>query len=218
MEQYRMVFQHDRVGRLVDAQEFEHLAFRIDRFAPDLLAELRDSCAGSLLEKGDRLILKHLYTERRVVPLDLYVREQPAFEARAAIADWGVALKDLAAANVFPGDFLLKNFGVTRHSRVVFYDYDELCLLSECNFRRLPRANHLEDEMAAEPWFSVGPSDIFPEEFPSFLGLPEPLAEIFGEKHGDLFSVDFWKGTQSRIQAGEILDVFPYPKERRLRH
>jgi isocitrate dehydrogenase kinase/phosphatase len=152
-----------------------------------------------------------------VAPLDVYVREQEARQAEAAIVDWGMALKELAAADVFPGDFLLKNFGVTRHGRVVFYDYDELCLLSECKFRRLPRARHDDDEMASEPWFSVGPSDIFPEEFPNFLGLPESLARVFTERHGDLFSVEFWQDTQARILNGEILDLYPYPKERRLR-
>jgi hypothetical protein len=68
----------------------------------------------------------------------LFLREADPAAAESAIIDYGNALRDLAASNVFPGDLLLKNFGVTSHGRVIFYDYDELCLVSDCVFRDLP--------------------------------------------------------------------------------
>ena len=136
--------------------------------------------------------------------------------AVAAARDYGQAIKDLAASNIFPGDILTKNFGVTRHGRVVFYDYDELCFLTDCNFRDLPQATTYEEEMSAEPWFSVRENDIFPEEFPRFLGLPEPARTALMTEHADLFRADFWRATQEKLRAGEILEVFPYAAERRL--
>src|SRR6185503_2509662 len=112
-----------------------------------------------------------LYTERRMTPLNLYLREVDSRHAQDAIVDYGEAIKDLARTNIFPGDMLLKNFGVTRHRRVIFYDYDELCLLTTCHFRDLPAARDDLEETGAEPWYYVGPHDIFPEEFLTFLGL-----------------------------------------------
>ena len=216
-DRYELVFRHDRVGRLVDAQEFEQLRFRRDRFAPDLLEELLTECASSVQDDGDTLTFAHLYTERRVIPLNLYLRDAEREPARRALLDYGRAIKELAAANIFPGDFLLKNFGVTRHARVVFYDYDELCRLSDCRFRELPAPRHHEDELAAEPWFSVAENDIFPEEFRRFLGLPKALRSSFETHHGDLFRVDFWKDLQNRHRAEDVVDIFPYPARRRLR-
>ncbi|MCH7779489.1 MAG: bifunctional isocitrate dehydrogenase kinase/phosphatase, partial [Acidobacteria bacterium] len=216
-ERYELVFRHDRVGRLVDAQEFEQLRFRRDRFSPELLEELLAECASTVEDDGETLTFRHLYTERRVTPLNLYLRNADRESGRRALLDYGRAIKELAAANVFPGDFLLKNFGVTRHGRVVFYDYDELCPLSDCRFRELPPARHDEDEFSAEPWFGVGANDIFPEEFRRFLGLPKALRSSFETHHGDLFRVGFWKDLQERHRAGEVVDVFPYPARRRLR-
>ncbi|MCC6190058.1 MAG: bifunctional isocitrate dehydrogenase kinase/phosphatase [Anaerolineales bacterium] len=213
---YQLVFQHDRAGRLVDAQEFEHLEFDRARFTDGLLAELLAEAAESVRVEGDRVIIKHLYTERRVMPLNLYVRGAPGPAAREAVFDYGQAIKDLAAANIFPGDLLLKNFGVTRHGRVIFYDYDELCALSECRFRDLPRAASLDEEMSAEPWYYVDEADIFPEEFLQFLGFPAPLRALFLEAHGDLLTAGFWRQMQARHQAGEIVDIFPYKAARRL--
>ncbi len=217
MRKYELVFVRDRVGRLADAQEFEMLDFPLDRFSGELLDELvRD--AGQSVEVGrDRVIVKHLYTERRVTPLDLYLQRAAAEAARDAVIDYGHCIKDLAAANIFPGDMLLKNFGVTRHGRVIFYDYDELCLLTECNFRRMPEPRYPEDELRAEPWFYVGPNDIFPEEFSAFLQLRGELGDAFLEIHADLLEVDFWHQMQQRIEAGEVMDVFPYRESRRLR-
>ena len=216
LERYRLVFQHDRVGRLVDAQEFEHLEFPRERFTEALLGELLLHASRSAEVRGDDVVLHHLYAERRVTPLNLYLREAAAGLARKAVIDYGNAIKELAAANIFPGDFLLKNFGVTRHGRVVFYDYDELCLLEQCRFRELPRPRNPEEELSAEPWFTVGPDDIFPEEFRRFLGLPAALRQEFEERHADLFTVAFWRSMQARHVQGELLDVIPYPAVRRL--
>jgi isocitrate dehydrogenase kinase/phosphatase len=216
-QRYELVFRHDRVGRLVDAQEFEQLRFRRDRFSPELLEELLAECGSSVEDDGGALTFGHLYTERRVTPLNLYLRDADRESGRRAVLDYGRAIKELATANIFPGDFLLKNFGVTRHGRVVFYDYDELCRLSDCRFRELPAARHDEDEFSAEPWFSVGENDIFPEEFSRFLGLPKALRSSFETHHGDLFGVGFWKDLQELHRAGEMPDIFPYPARRRLR-
>jgi isocitrate dehydrogenase kinase/phosphatase len=218
VERYRLVFERDRVGRLVEAQRFEQLKFRRSRFSETLLAELRASAAGTVEIDDMHVTIRQLYTERKVRPLNLYIREVADAAAERAVTDYGRAIKELAAANIFPGDFLLKNFGVTRHGRVVFYDYDELCLVTDCNFRRLPTPRIPEDELAAEPWFTVGPQDIFPEEFRKFLGLSGRLREVFEEHHRELFTVEFWRRTQQRCRAGELLDFYPYASRQRLRH
>ena len=179
LERYQLVFQHDRAGRLADVQEFEHLAFARDRFSDELLAELASGAADTVTI-GERIVdIKHLYTERRMTPLNLYLREVGRATARDAIVDYGQAVKDLAATNIFPGDMLLKNFGVTRHGRVVFYDYDELCPVTDCNFREMPPAQEFDEEFGSEPWFYVGPNDIFPEEFILFMGLAGDQRDAF---------------------------------------
>ena len=218
MAKYYLVFKHDRAGRLVDAQEFEHLKFDRSRFSEDLLEKLQRVAGGSVEVDGDHVVIKHAYVERRVTPLNIYLNEVDEIKGRAAIIDYGQAIKDLAATNIFPGDMLLKNFGVTRHGRVVFYDYDELSFLSECTFRVMPTSTSYEEELSAEPWFSVGENDIFPEEFRYFLGLKQELKDLFLQKHADLLGVDFWQQIQGRIKGGNILDIFPYEESRRLRH
>jgi isocitrate dehydrogenase kinase/phosphatase len=217
MAKYYLVFKHDRAGRLVDAQEFEHLKIDRSRFSEGLIEQLRRVAGGNVEVADDHLVIKHAYVERRVTPLNIYLSEVDEIKARAAIMDYGQAIKDLAATNIFPGDMLLKNFGVTRHGRVVFYDYDELSFLSECTFRVMPASTSYEEELSAEPWFSVGENDIFPEEFRYFLGLKEELKDLFLQKHSDLFEVDFWHQIQDRIKAGKMLDIFPYEESRRLR-
>ncbi len=212
MEHYKMVFQRDRVGRMVDFQEFEHLRLDRSRFSDELINQLREAAAGTVEVDEDAVVLHHLYSERRVVPLDLYVRERDEKAVMAALLDFGDAIKELAASNVFPGDVLLKNFGVKQDGRVVFYDYDELCLLSEVNFRQLPPPSDFEDEMAGEPWFYVGPNDVFPEELERFLGIAEPYRERFRAVHGDLFKVEFWHAMQQRHAAGELIPLFPYTR------
>jgi isocitrate dehydrogenase kinase/phosphatase len=216
MERYQLVFKHDRAGRLADVQEFEYLAFARSRFSEALLAELASECSETVVI-GPRVVeIKHAYVERRMVPLNLYVREAELPAARDAIIDYGQAVKDLAATNIFPGDMLLKNFGVTRHGRVVFYDYDELCLVTDCNFREMPTASDENDEYSSEPWFYVGPNDIFPEEFINFMGLGGELRQCFLSSHGELLTPQYWSRIQVRHRAGELLDIIPYSSRRRL--
>ena len=218
LEKYHLVFHHDRAGRLVGAQEFEHLQFESRRFAPDLLEELRTQAQDAVEVDGDRVVIHHLYTERRVTPLDLYLRQAPPpADAVEAVLDYGEALRDLAATNIFPGDLLLKNFGVTRQRRIVFYDYDELCLLTDCNIRHLPPPPSEAEEWAGEPWFYASDRDVFPEEFGHFLELRGPLRDAFLAEHGDLLAVPFWDRMQVAHRQGLILDLFPYAQERRLR-
>ncbi|HYV84599.1 MAG TPA: bifunctional isocitrate dehydrogenase kinase/phosphatase [Patescibacteria group bacterium] len=215
-DKYRLVFRHDRAGRLVDAQEFEHLVFDVRRFAEPLLVELLAQASERVAVRDGRVVITHLYTERRLRPLDVYLREAGPAEARAAVVDYGQVLKDLAATNIFPGDMLLKNFGVSRHGRLIFYDYEELCRLTDCHFRILPEPRDDWEDGGAEPWFHVGERDIFPEEFRSFLGLKGDLLETFLKHHADLLSVPFWHRMQEQLQRGEIVDIYPYPAARRL--
>lgn len=213
---YELVYSHDRAGRLVDAQAFEHLKIDRQRFSKDMLAEMLPQARQTVCVDDRHVIIAHAYVERRVTPLDIYVRESEPELARAAVIDYGNAIKDLALTNIFPGDMLLKNFGVTRHGRVVFYDYDELTLLTDCNFRRVPPRASYEDELAAEPWFHINKGDIFPEEFVHFLGLSEPLRQVFLEYHGDLCDVAFWRETQAGLRRGELFHIFPYAETMRL--
>ena len=215
-DKYQLVFVHDRVGRLADAQEFEHLEFKTRWFAPELLADLQRNAGRTVQVDGDRVIIRHLYTERQVEPLDVFLARVPRDAAERAIVGYGNAIRDLAAANIFTGDMLLKNFGVTRHGRIIFYDYDELCLLTDCRFRRVPEAVHPDDEMAADPWFHVGDNDVFPEQFRPFLVPSGPLGQTFLEHHADLLTVDYWLAMQQRQRAGEVVEFFPYPQARRL--
>ena len=217
MAKYYLVFKHDRAGRLVDAQEFEHLKFHRSRFSENLLEQLQRVAGENVEVVDNHVVVKHAYVERRVTPLNLYLNEVAESKARTAIIDYGQTIKDLAATNIFPGDMLLKNFGVTRHGRVVFYDYDELSLLSECNFRVMPPSKSYEEELSAEPWFSIGENDVFPEEFSRFLGLKGELKDLFLQEHADLFGVDFWHEIQARIKERKIMDIFPYEPSKRLR-
>jgi isocitrate dehydrogenase kinase/phosphatase len=216
MERYDLVFKHDRAGRLVDAQEFEHLTFERNRFTDALLSELTAVAPKIVHISHDTVDIEHLYIERRLTPLNLYVKETTGHAALQAVIDYGRAIKDLAATNIFPGDILLKNFGVTRHGRVVFYDYDELCRITDCKFRKLPQPRDLDEEFESEPWFYVGPLDIFPEEFRTFLGLQEPLRSVFINHHGDLFETEFWKRMQLVHKTGDVIDIVPYPENRKL--
>ena len=217
MDKYRLVFRHDRAGRLADVQQFEHLEFERARFTDDLLRELLATASERVRIEGDRVVLSHLYTERRLRPLDMYLKEVDGAAARDAVLDYGQVMRDLAAANIFPGDMLLKNFGVSRHGRLIFYDYDELCALTDCRFRELPPPTSDLEETAGEPWFYVGPRDIFPEEFRSFLGLADDLRRLFLEAHGELLGTAFWRGLQERHRRGEVVDIYPYRAAHRLR-
>jgi isocitrate dehydrogenase kinase/phosphatase len=216
MQKYRQVFLHDRVGRLVDAQEFRDLRLPRHHFEPGLLAELCGECAESVQIDGDDLLLRHCYIERRLRPLNLHVREAAPDEARAAVLDYGQAIKDLARSNIFPGDLLLKNFGVSRIGRVIFYDYDELCLVEQCRFRSLPQPRDGDETRPLEDWYSVRHSDVFPEEFRHFLGLPEPLREALFAAHAEIFDPVWWNALRERFIAGGHADVTPYPASARL--
>jgi isocitrate dehydrogenase kinase/phosphatase len=203
MERYQFVFRHDRAGRLVDAQEFKRLRLPRSRFMPALIEELLHEASESCRVDGDDLIVEHCYIERRLRPLNLFLREAEPAAAESAIIDYGDALRDLAASNVFPGDLLLKNFGVTSHGRVIFYDYDELCLVSDCVFRDLPRARNEEEEMSAEPWFHCGPHDVFPEQWLPFLSIPPALSEVFIRQHECLLTAAWWRTQAALAQQGQ---------------
>ncbi|GAB3184951.1 bifunctional isocitrate dehydrogenase kinase/phosphatase [Hydrogenophaga aquatica] len=230
---YLLVKQHDRVGRMADTLEFSGVGFPRERFSDELIAEIQKH-APSQIEIGDRngdgnieVLIRHVYIERRMIPLNIYLQE--AFDAlqknpgdeRArgqiehAVVEYGKAIKDLVAANIFPGDMLWKNFGITRHGKVVFYDYDEIEYITDCNFRRVPPPRDEEEEMSGEVWYSVGPHDVFPETFEPFL-LGHPLVrEVFMKHHANLLDPGFWQAHKERILAGHVHDVFPYERERR---
>jgi len=214
---YKLVFRHDRAGRLVDAQEFQELTFDTSRFSPALLKAFRVTASETVMIRKDQLRIRHLYTERRLTPLDIFIEEASISDAREAVLDYGRSIKELAATNIFPGDLFLKNFGVTSHGRIVFYDYDELCLLTDCNFRKLPPARGYDDEMSSEPWFFVDDKDIFPEEFRTFLRFPDHLRTVFENAHADLFDVDFWRDIQDRLKTGAVIHIFPYRESLRFR-
>ncbi|MEY2800579.1 MAG: hypothetical protein RL513_163 [Pseudomonadota bacterium] len=222
---YLLVKQHDRVGRMADTLEYSEVAFARDRFEDELIEEIR-KFAPSQLEISDRdgdgheeVIIKHLYIERRMIPLNIYLQE--AFDAGAtaqierAVVEYGNAIKDLVAANIFPGDMLWKNFGVTRNGKVVFYDYDEIEYITDCNFRRVPPARNEDDEMSGEIWYAVGPRDVFPETFGPFLLGNPAVREVFMRHHPDLLDAAFWQSHKERIESGHVFDVFPYEPEKR---
>jgi isocitrate dehydrogenase kinase/phosphatase len=234
---YLLVKQHDRVGRMADTLEYSEVGFPRDRFDDELIAEI-EKFAPSQLEISDRdgdgqteVIIKHVYIERRMIPLNIYLQE--AFDLGAGahatesttqrareqiergVIEYGNAIKDLVAANIFPGDMLWKNFGVTRHGKVVFYDYDEIEYITDCNFRRVPPPRNEEDEMSGEVWYSVGPKDVFPETFGPFLLGNPAVREVFMKHHADLLDASFWQAHKERIARGHVYDVFPYEREKR---
>ena len=212
---YQLVKVHDRVGRMADTQEFFNLRFARDRFDDALLAELQATCASSIEFDGDEVIIRHCYTERRMTPLNIWLNDAPEDTWEPVLDDYGWAIKQMAAANIFAGDMLLKNFGVTRHGRVVLYDYDEIVYLTEVNFRKVPVAMTPEHEMAAEPWYSVGVNDVFPEEFPTFLFTDKRPREIFQRLHPEIFDPKWWQSTQQAIKEGHLMDFFPYRSDHR---
>lgn len=214
-QKYRIVSMHDRVGRMADSHMFDNFVFDLDRFSDELIAELQETAPSKVRIENGKLEIRHLYVEKKMIPLNLYLETATPEEAEEVINEYGNAIKQMAAVNIFPGDMLLKNFGVTRLRRVVFYDYDEIGYLTEYNFRKIPEARSYEEELSGEPWYSVGPNDVFPEEFPRFLiGRPD-IREMFLKKHGDLFEPKFWVEMQQTLKRKEIVDVFPY--RRRLR-
>ncbi|MES2741586.1 MAG: bifunctional isocitrate dehydrogenase kinase/phosphatase [Pseudomonadota bacterium] len=216
-EKYLLVKHHDRVGRMADTLEYSNVAFPRARFSDDLLAELQHFAPSLVEQDGDQIIVRHLYIERRMVPLNIWLANAERDNDDAAIEhgvlEYGNAIKELVAANIFPGDMLYKNFGVTRHRRVVFYDYDEIEYISDCHFRAIPAARNEEDDMAAEPWYPIGKYDVFPEQFGRFLLGNAKIRRFFLRHHADLLTPAFWQQRKQRILDGVIEDVFPYPQQ-----
>jgi isocitrate dehydrogenase kinase/phosphatase len=212
---YLLVKTHDRVGRMADTLEYTRVAFPKHRFEEALLAELRHFCPSVIEESGDDLVLRHVYIERRMVPLNLYLQDATPEQLERAVIEYGNAIKDLVAANIFPGDMLWKNFGATRHGKVVFYDYDEIEYLTDCNFRHVPVPRNEEEEMSGEVWWPVAPRDVFPETFAPFLLGDPRVREVFLRHHADLLDADYWNQQKDRILAGHVHDVFPYDVQRR---
>ena len=218
MGKYLLVKTHDRVGRMADTLEYTNVAFPRARFDDALVAELKHHCASVFEEDGDALVIRHLYIERRMIPLNIYLHDATPAQIEHAVIEYGNAIKDLVAANIFPGDMLWKNFGVTRHGKVVFYDYDEIEYITDCKFRRVPTPRNEEEEMSGEIWYHVGPKDVFPETFAPFLLGNDNVREVFMKHHADLLDADFWQGHTERIAAGHVHDVFPYDADKRFRH
>jgi isocitrate dehydrogenase kinase/phosphatase len=179
-----------------------------------MLQELLEECSENVQADGADLIVNHVYIERQMTPLNLFVRSATPEQAELAVIDYGQCIRDLAYTNIFAGDLLLKNFGVTRHNRVIFYDYDELCRVTDCRFRDVPQATSDEDEMRAESWFYVGENDVFPETFLRFLGFEGRLHEAFVGKHGEILDAGWWRTLQERLAAGDLVEVLPYHPHR----
>ena len=217
MGKYQLVKLHDRVGRMADSWEYSQVTLPRARCSPELLEELRAYCP-SQLEFGEGTVtIRHVYIERRMTPLNLYLTKASDADLEHAMIEYGNAIKELAGATIFPGDMLYKNFGVTRLNRVVFYDYDEIEYMTDCNFRSVPQAHNDEDEMSAEAWYRVEKRDMFPEHWGPFLLGDDRIRAAFLKHHGDLLTPEFWSTRRERILAGHLEDVFPYPQERRFR-
>jgi isocitrate dehydrogenase kinase/phosphatase len=215
---YLLVKQHDRVCRMADTLEYSNVAFPRSRFEDELVAELKHFCGSLIEEDGGDLVIRHVYIERRMVPLNIYLHDATREQIERAVVEYGNAIKDLVAANIFPGDMLFKNFGVTRHGKIVFYDYDEIEYLTDCNFRRVPQAHNEEEEMSSEVWYRVGPKDVFPETFGPFLLGNPAIREVFMKHHAELLDASFWQGHKERILAGHVHDVFPYDPAKRFKN
>ena len=212
---YQLVKEHDRVGRMADTQEFENFVLEKRHISPALMELLLQEAAEKITDLGEQIVIRHLYIERRMVPLNIWLEQVEGQQLRDAIEEYGNAIRQLAAANIFPGDMLFKNFGVTRHGRVVFYDYDEICYMTEVNFRDIPPPRYPEDELASEPWYSVSPGDVFPEEFRHWLCADPRIGPLFEEMHADLFRADYWRALQNRIREGHVEDVYAYRRRQR---
>jgi isocitrate dehydrogenase kinase/phosphatase len=215
---YLLVKQVDRVGRMADTLEFSDVALPKARFAPSLLNELRRQIPSLLEEEDNTIVIRHVYIERRLQPLNIFLDNGTDEQIDHAVREYGNAIRELSAANIFPGDLLWKNFGVTRFGRVVFYDYDEIEYLTDCNFRRIPPPRNPEDEMSGEAWYSVAKNDVFPEEFATFLLGSPRIRNAFMRYHSDLLSAESWQATQEKIRGAHVVDFFPYPENIRFCH
>jgi isocitrate dehydrogenase kinase/phosphatase len=217
LEKYRWVYKHDKYGRLADTHEFDNLTLLRDTFTPALLEELLMVASRSVKLKGERVLIKHTFTERKMCPLNLFIEENPLDFVKKVIVDFGNALKELAYANIFPGDLLMKNFGVTRDYRVVFYDYDEITFVTSCNFRQIPLPQNNEELYAVQPMYEVKPNDIFPEEFKNYLLPQGELRNILIDSHPELFQVSFWEEVKQMHLKGHPFEIISYDKRNCLR-
>ncbi|MGA7817036.1 bifunctional isocitrate dehydrogenase kinase/phosphatase [Caballeronia sp.] len=214
-DKYQLVKRHDRLGRMADTLEYSSVALPLSRLDDALIRELRKEVPSMIEYEGDNLVIEHLYIERRMTPLNLYLQNGSLADIEHGIREYGNAIKELIQANIFPGDMLYKNFGVTRHGRVVFYDYDEIEYLTDCNVRKVPQARNEEDEMSGEPWYTVGPHDIFPETYNTFLLGDPRVRDVFMKHHADFFDPALWQKHKELIIKGEIADIFPYERSAR---
>jgi isocitrate dehydrogenase kinase/phosphatase len=217
MRKYALVKHHDRAGRMTDILEYSDVAFPRSRFSPELLAELKHVAPSQVEEDGEQIIVRHLYIERRMTPLNLYLEGADDAQRIHAVREYGEAVRELAMVNIFAGDLLFKNFGVTRYGRVVFYDYDEIEYLADCRFRRMPAPPPGYDEMSADVWYPVGPLDVFPEEFATFLLTDAGVREAFLAFHRDLLDAAWWENVQKGITSGLPAEVLSYAATARFR-
>ncbi|MFN3997264.1 bifunctional isocitrate dehydrogenase kinase/phosphatase [Algoriphagus sp.] len=216
-EKYKLVSLHDRVGRMADTHEFEYFKIPLSRISSDLIKELKNTTNSLLQINGNNLIIKHLYTERKMIPLNIFLESCTVEEGMRAVEDYGRAILQLAQANIFPGDMMTKNFGLTRQKRVIFYDYDEIEFLGDMNFREKPKPENFEQIYAPEPWYEIKKNDVFPEDFRRWMIGRTDLKPHFLEYHKELFDPNYWSSIQKRIQNGELIHAFPYPEEIRFR-
>lgn len=212
---YTLVKMHDRVGRMADTLEYSDVALPRARFSQALIDNLQEVAPSKIELEDELVIIKHVYIERRMTPLNIYLQSATPEQLRAAIHDFGDAIKQMISVNIFPGDMLLKNFGVSRHGRVIFYDYDEIEYLTDVNFRKIPQAQNEEDEMAEKPWYFVAANDVFPEQFLTFVLNKPYYREPFLERHKDLLDPAYWQDKQQQITRGEYQNVWPYAEDSR---
>ena len=217
---YRFVCSRDRVGRLVDTQEFENVRFRTKRYTKELLDEFKVAARELVSVHEDYVIIKHLYLQRKVKPLPLYFFEEENAQAlRQVVIDFGYFIKDLAATGLFPADlFNTWNYGVTAGKRVVLYDYDDVIPLESARIGHKPDPkNESEETSPEEEWIVAQSTDFFLDEIDTYVGIPSPLRGIFNAEHRDLFTLEFWETMKDRVSAGEIIDIIPYDRTKRFR-
>ena len=217
-QKYQIIKMHDRVGRMADTLEYSYAAFPLERISKELMAEFESKIPSSMEIESGQLIIRHLYIERRLTPLNMYLDNKDQEHCEDVISDYAQAIMDMAVANIFAGDLLLKNFGVTRHGRVIFYDYDEIEFMTDMNFRKIPEPMTPEQEMASEPWYSIADLDVFPEEFVHFITGNPQLKRFILDKYKALFNADYWKSVQEDIRNQRYHDVFPYSSRIRFKN
>ncbi|GEO22315.1 bifunctional isocitrate dehydrogenase kinase/phosphatase [Cyclobacterium qasimii] len=216
-EKYKLVGLHDRVGRMADTHEFENFRLPLNRIDPAMMKELKMNVNSLLSIEGDTLIIKHMYIERRLRPLNLYLEECSLEEAKHAVDEYAKAILQMAQANIFPGDMMTKNFGVTRQNRVIFYDYDEIEFLDRMNFRIKPKPETYDQIYASKPWYEINENDVFPEDFKRFMIGRQDVRAYFIASNPELFDPEYWAAIQDKLGKGEMIHAFPYPESMRFR-